>query len=202
MRAWSPSRNDFEASRELADLYGFVPNLFRVQEDLSRIVADEAQLIAAVVLPEGRLSRQQKENLLYRVACARQSEYCIALYAPTQPGGDAETHALLNFAQKLACYGPWISARDIEALARSGFDDQAILGVIATTALGQMLCTLAEGFQPLSDPERPLSTSFKREKPPEPGEWVQPAGPYLKSQLQPPPDFEPFATLPRPNVVP
>jgi len=195
MRAWSPSRNDFEASRELADLYGFVPNLFRVQEDLSRIVADEAQLIAAVVLPEGRLSRQQKENLLYRVACARQSEYCIALYAPTQPGGDAETHALLNFAQKLACYGPWISARDIEALARSGFDDQAILGVIATTALGQMLCTLAEGFQPLSDPERPLSTSFKREKPPEPGEWVQPAGPCLKSQLQPPPDFEPFAIL-------
>ena len=52
MRASSPSRNDFEASRELADLYGFVPNLFRVQEDLFRIVADEAQLIAAVVLPE------------------------------------------------------------------------------------------------------------------------------------------------------
>ena len=37
--------------------------------------------------------------------------------------------------------------------------------------------------------------SVKFEKPAEPGEWQQPAGPYLKSQLQPPSDFEPFSVL-------
>ena len=195
MSASSPILNDFEASRELADLYGFVPNLFRVQDCLPQAVAVEAQLIAAVVLAEGKLTRQQKEGLLHAVAGGRQSDYCLALYAQTPPGDDRESLALLNFALKLACYGPWISAKDVEVLARAGFDDQAILEAVATTALGQMLCILADALQPSHDPERPQSTSVKFEKPAEPGEWEQPAGPYLKSQLQPPSDFEPFSVL-------
>ena len=88
MSASSPILNDFEASRELADLYGFVPNLFRVQDDCRSAVAVEAQLIATVVLTEGRLTRQQKEGLLHAVAGARQSDYCLALYAQTPPGDD------------------------------------------------------------------------------------------------------------------
>ena len=97
---------------------------------------------------------------------------------------------------KLACHGPWISAQDVEVLAQAGFDDLAILEAVATSALGQMLCTLAAALQPPPDPERPQSTSVKVEKPVEPsGEWEQPAGPYLKSQLQPPPEFEPFSVL-------
>ena len=77
----------------------------------------------------------------------------------------------------------------------AGFDDQAILEAVATTALGQMLCTLADALQPSHDPERPQSSSVKFEKPAEPGDWDQPAGPYLKSQLPPPSDFEPFSVL-------
>ena len=118
MSASSPIRNDFEAGRELADAYGFVPNLFRVQGDLPHAVAVEAQLIAAVVLTEGRLTRRQKEGLLHAVAGGRQSDYCLALYAQTPPGDDRESRALLNFALKLACHGPWISAKDVEVLAR------------------------------------------------------------------------------------
>ena len=68
MSASSPILNDFEASRKLADLYGFVPNLFRVQDCLPQAVTVEAQLIAAVVLTEGKLTRQQKEGLLHAVA--------------------------------------------------------------------------------------------------------------------------------------
>src|SRR5882724_8470435 len=143
MSALPRTRNDFETSRELEDCYGFVPNLFRVQGDLPPAVAVEAQLIAAVVLAEGRLTRRQKEGLLLAVSCVRQSDYCMALYAQTPPGDNRESRALLSFALKLACYGPWISAKDVEVLAQAGHDDQAILEVVATTALGQMLCTLA-----------------------------------------------------------
>ena len=195
MRASSPIRNDFEASRELADLYGFVPNLFRIQGDLPRAVAVEAQLIAAVVLAEGRLARRQKEGLLYAVACARQSDYGRALYAQTPPGDDSQSRAALNFALKLACHGLWISAKDVEVLARAGLDAQAILEVVATSALGQMLFTLAAALQPSHDPQRSQSTPVKFERPAEPSEWEQPAGPYLESKLQPPADFEPFSIL-------
>jgi hypothetical protein len=37
-----------------------VPNLFRIQDCLPQAVAVEAQLIAAVVLTGGKLTRQQK----------------------------------------------------------------------------------------------------------------------------------------------
>jgi RNA polymerase sigma-70 factor, ECF subfamily len=195
MSASSPILNDFEPSRELTDSYGFVPNLFRVQDCLPQAVAVEAQLIAAIVLTGGKLTRQQKEGLLHAVAGSRQSDYCLALYAQTPLGDDRESLALLNFALKLACSGHWISAKDVEVLARAGFDDQAILEAVATTALGQMLCILADALQPPHDLERPQSASVKLEKPAETGEWEQPAGPYLKSQLQPPSDFEPFSVL-------
>jgi len=195
MSALSPTRNDFEAVRELADAYGFVPNLFRVQADLPHAVTVEAQLIAAVVLAEGRLTRRQKDGLLHAVAGGRQSGYCMALFAQSPSGDNRESRALLDFALKLTCYGPWISAKDVEALAPPGFDEQAILEVVATTALGQMLCTLAAGLQPSPDAERPQSGSIKFENPAEPGEWHEPAGPYLKSRLEAPPSFEPFTVL-------
>lgn len=195
MSSSSPTRNDFEASRELIDSYGFAPNLFRVQDRLPRAVAVELQLIAAVVLAEGRVTRRQKEGLLHAMAGVRKSDYCLALYAQTPPGVDGESRALLTFALKLACYGPWISAKDVEGLAHAGFDDQAILEGVATAALGQMLCILADALQPSRDPERLESPSVEFERPAEPGEWEQPTGPYLKSQVQPPPDFEPFSFL-------
>ncbi len=193
--ALSPTRNDFEASRALGDFYGFVSSLFRVQSDLPSAVAVEAQLIAAVVLTEGRLTRRQKESLLHAVACVRQSDYCMALFAQSPSGDNRESRVLLNFALKLACYGPWITAKDVEALAQAGFDDRAILEVVATTALGQMLCTLAAALQPSPDAERPQSGSVKFENPAEPGEWHEAAGPYLKSRPELPPGFEPFLIL-------
>ena len=64
-----------------------------------------------------------------------------------------------------------------------------------TTALGQMLCILADALQPPPDPDRPQSTSLKFEKPAEPAEWEQAPGLYLKTQVQPPSDFKPFSVL-------
>src|SRR5438552_14254454 len=106
MSASSPILNNFEGSRELTNSYGFVPNLFRVQQGLPQAVAVEAQLIAAIILTEGKLTREQKTGLDYAVAAGRQSGYCLALHAQTPTGDDRKGLALLYFARKLACFGP------------------------------------------------------------------------------------------------
>ncbi len=189
------NKNLAEVERELVSVYGFVPELFRAQGAEPHLISAEARLLAAILLAEGRLTRRQKEVLLSAVASARGNEYCWALHAQAIPPDDPESRSLLDFAAQLASYGLCFSARDIEALMRAGFHEQAILEAVATTALGQMLCVLATAIQPSSDPECPRSEAPHIEMPSPPDSWEPPAGPYLKSQ--PPPDFEPFAHLAR-----
>jgi RNA polymerase sigma-70 factor, ECF subfamily len=189
------NKNVLEVKRELVSAYGFVSELFRTQSAEPRVTAVEAQLLGAVLLSEARLTRRQKEGLLFVLAGDRGNTYGRAHYAHDFPPDDKEPPALPDFALQLACRGPWFSAKDIERLKRAGFDDQAILEAVATTAVGQMLRVLAEALPHSSDAERPQSLALETERPAHFDDWEQPAGPYLKSQPQPPPDFEPFSVL-------
>src|SRR6266498_4143756 len=184
-----------EVERDLAIAYGFVPELFRAQSAHPFVTAAEASLLGAVLLSEGRLTRPQKDGLLFVVVSARSNEYWQGLHVQDFPSNDKGSRALTDFALQLACCGLWFSARDVERLTRAGFDDQAILEAVVITALGQMLCILAEALEPSSDPERPRPLALKIQRPSAPNEWEQPAGPYLKSQPQAPADFEPFSFL-------
>lgn len=188
-------QNQLETERELVNAYGFVPELFRVQKAVPCAVAAQAQLVAAAALFEGCLTRRQKSTLLYVVARARQNKYCSALYQHASPRADEDAHTILEFGCRLACYGFWLSAKDTQELTLAGFDDCAIVEAVAATALGQMLCILAEAHQPSIDAELPEGTAFELAPPGEPGEWMQSAGPYLKSQPQTPPNFAPFSVL-------
>jgi len=60
---------------QLVAVYGFLPNLFRSQSALPRAVEAEHQLIDAVVVRQGRLSRDQKDAILKGVASVRENEY-------------------------------------------------------------------------------------------------------------------------------
>src|SRR5215467_14398443 len=130
----------------LLTAYGFVPNLFRVQGQVPLLIEAEANLINAVVTREDRLSRQQKETILFSVADARANDYCRTLYGRAGTSRSGDDTAILNCAIKLARHTPWYSRNDVEVLRRCGFDDAGILEIVATTALGQMLCTLADGL--------------------------------------------------------
>ena len=194
--AGAPINEDLDgAERELVNAYSFIAELFRFQNDEPRVIAAEARLLATVLLPNGRLTRRQKESLLYAVASARGNDYCKALHAQAFSPDDNWSRALIDFALQLACCGFWFSARDVERLTRAGFDDQAILEAVTTTALGQMLCILTEALQPSSDPKRARSAGLEIERPSPPDDWQQPGEPYLKSQPQPLPDFAPFSFL-------
>jgi len=187
------NRSIVEIERELSITYASVPELFRFQNHEPRLTAAQARLCAAVLLSEGRLTRRQKEGLLFVVAGARGDRYCQGLPVQDFPSEDRESRALADFALQLSYRGLWFSARDVEGLARAAFDDLAILEAVVVTALGQMLCILREALDLPSDPRH---TQLAGPEIPCPAsDWQQPAGPYLKSQPQAPPDFEPFSFL-------
>lgn len=167
--------------------YGFVPNLFRSQSQLPRAIEAEGILLDAVVIRENKLSRRQKEAILFCVADARANDYSRALYGGALAGRSGDDTAVLNFAVKLARHAPWFSSQDVEALKRLGFDEASILEIVATTALGQMLCTLANGLRPAPDPGLTLQVAGEFSEAVEHQDWVETQGPYLGSQAPPGP---------------
>lgn len=184
-----------EVERELVGAFGFVPELFRAQSAHSRVTTAEARLFGAALLSAGRLTRQQKGGLIFAVGGALGDERWHRLHIQSSPSDDQESRALIDFALRLACGGIWFSARDVERLVRSGFDDTAILEAVVITAVGQMLRILVEGLQPSSDPKRAHSAAVGRDNSSPPHDWQQPVGPYLKSEAQLLPGSEPFSFL-------
>jgi len=187
-------RNLANVERELSAAYGFVTELFRVQTAHPLISSALVHLLGAVLLPEGRLTRFQKEGLVVVVARARGNEHCPAVQTAEFPPEDTRVRALTGFALQLACCGLWFSTRDVEQLRGHGFDEQTILEAAVVTALGQTVCILIEALDP-SDPrhDRPARLEIGRQ--PSPSDWQQPIGPYLQIETQVPPEFAPFSSL-------
>jgi RNA polymerase sigma-70 factor, ECF subfamily len=198
----------------LHELYGFVPELFRAQTSLPRIVDAEAGIAGAVLFGERALSRVQKEFIVLAVAAANGNTYCVTEHHRTLrslgvPDGQidqiviahdearlsAPDTALLDFALKLALSAPWLSRADIAALRDHGFRDESILEAILVTALGELLCTLSRGLGLSPDcesqaiPSRLITTS-----PTDARLYVGgTSGPYLRTVELNPEAFPPFA---------
>src|SRR5438876_9846487 len=95
------------ADSRLVAAYGFVPNIFRAQMNVERVVDAEACLIEAVFGAGKRLA----VTVLHVLAQVRGSNYGSALF----PSGDVH-HPWTMFVVELASYGPWISKGDVEEL--------------------------------------------------------------------------------------
>jgi len=180
-------------SNVLVSLYGVVPNLFRLQSALPKVVQAEEQLIQAVLLREGPLPGPVKRGLLSVVARARRNNYCWVL----QSGCGAErcdlSPAICSAAVRLASSGYAFGPEDARAL-RTGLSDDALLDAVLTVALGQFLCTLAEAL----NPELDFEPSTALEPLPLPGQELnartQP-GPYITIPPRRGFDFSPYAKL-------
>jgi hypothetical protein len=124
----------------LQELFGFIPNLFRAQILLPRVIEAEAGIARSLLLEERALSRRQKFSISLAVACAYRNTNCVTAYHRIlQSSGVAEHQleqiiidhhkaylsvadaALLDFSLKLATDAPWVSGRDIAALSQCGF---------------------------------------------------------------------------------
>ena len=161
---------------------GFLPNIFRAQTLLPRVIETEADIAAAVLLKESALSRVQKECILITVSASRENAYCVTahdhvLRALGVPGAQvdqilADYHraelsaadtALLDFTLKLCQVPTWMGREDVDRLRGLGFSDQAILEAVLMTGLTEFLCTLSVGlgvepdFEPKALPRRPAT---------------------------------------------
>jgi RNA polymerase sigma-70 factor, ECF subfamily len=192
----SPISNDLPGSHpQLVAVYGFLPNLFRVQGAIPHAIEAELRLIDTIVVRRGQLSRNQKDAILNAVATVRGSDYCRALFGHCLVAVPDCNSALLNFSLKLAKHGPWVSGQDVFTLKKAGFAERAILEAIVTTSLGLMLCTVAEGLRPRLDSEMRSPARAELLNVPEPLDWSKPSGAYLSLSSNPATDSHAYVVL-------
>jgi uncharacterized peroxidase-related enzyme len=205
--------SSFQPFDALQNRFGIVPNLFRAQSVLPRLIEAGTELSAAVLWKERALSQSHKEFVALVVAAARRNTYCFTQHHQTlrslgvredqidavvrdhdQAGLSRPDTALLDFALKLAISAPWVSGEDITQLRDHGFTGESILEAILVTAVTDFFCTLSTGLGPLPDfPPREIPGSH-RASPPDTGSYVGgTAGPYLPTPELSPESFPPFA---------
>lgn len=197
---------------------GLVPNLFRAQSLLPRVLEVEADLTELLLVREVALTTTQKQLILLLVAAARRNTYCFTLHweALSAMGfseeklariatdhhqadlADADI-ALLDFCLKLSEHAVWIGADDVESLRQKGLSDEQILEAQLAASYEKFACTLATGlgvkpdFEPRTIPSTGPAGSFSFDN----LEHTHAGGarPYLRMIDLEPEDFPPFAVF-------
>jgi len=182
------ANESFERDPDLTGAHGLPPDILQAQSSLPSAIDAERRLLDAILLSESRLTQLQKLAILRCVSEIGGNEHCRDLYRKILSGQSSDDSALLGFVAKLVSHAPWVSANDVAALRTCGLDDELTLEVVATTALGQMFCTLANGLF-LSDVSRTLPSL------PNPRDLVETAGPYLGSRARPTQKTQSYAFL-------
>jgi RNA polymerase sigma-70 factor (ECF subfamily) len=189
------TRGEAETSHDLfVPLYSKVPNLFRLQNELPKVVEAQEQLIRVIFLQDGSLPREVKRGLLSTVARARQNNYCWVLLSKNAANQSDCSSELQLMAVKLASSGCTFSTKDLDSLRHAGFQDDALLETILTIALGQLLCTLAEAL----NPELDFEPSAALDPLPLPDLELEPRideGPRIAAPPRRSFDFAPYVTL-------
>ena len=179
----------------LIGLFGFIPNLFNIQREAPHLVEAQTGLLRAALAQSGDLGRVERKALISSVASVRNNRYCQALFPSAYPPKTERDRALLSFTHKLARYARWISSNDIRELRARSFSDSAILEVIFTVAVGQLLCNIAEALRPESDSRTDPPPQIAVPAVPQPSDWTEASSPYLSTTSKVSADFAPLRTL-------
>jgi RNA polymerase sigma-70 factor (ECF subfamily) len=200
--------------------YGFVPNFFRAQGIMPRLIEAQAGL-EAVILKEGRaLSKVQKQQIQLLIAAALHDSYWVtARRATLQSLGVSEERverlltdfrradlpapevALLEFCLRLSLDWPSFGIEDVDTLRSHGFDDYAILEAVLTCALSRFLFVISAGLRPTPDFEPyqaghwPSVSARKATERNPFGHGAHAQGPYIRTVYLSPKTFAPFAAI-------
>ena len=161
---------DFPTLQLLKEEYGFIPNFFKAQTARPDLIDAEAQLVDAVLIKEGALTRQHKEYIFLVCSAANLSTYCVTAHceiirmlklAGPEPEQIALDHmstdlpivdkALLNFALKLNNHGLKITQDDIDELRTYDFNDQQILETVICVGLAKFANYVGFGLGTVPD---------------------------------------------------
>jgi len=159
----------------LTALFGFIPNLIRLQGLLPRVASAQVELLDTVLSPEDHLIQTQKHGIALSLAAANYNTYMVTLHGEILSllGVDArETQAILDNVEqasiadgdKLFCMesrklgllpGNVRGPLSRGALRTAGFTELQVGEGVAVAALTNFLCTIQFGlgavpdFQPL-----------------------------------------------------
>ena len=150
--------------------FGFVPNFYRAQTMRPDLIETEVQLMAAILLNEGALTRQQKEYLFLVCSAANLNTYCVTAHCemvrmlgitgpePEQVAVDhAATNlplalkALLNFARKLNDCPTKVGQHDVDGLRTFGFNDQQIMETVVVVGFAKFANFVSFGLGTVPD---------------------------------------------------
>ena len=161
---------DFPAFAGIRERFGFLPNFFPAQTLRPDLVDTEINLMAAILIKEGALTRKQREYIFLVCSAANLSTYCVTAHCEIvrmmrvegpEPEQIAIDHvhakipvadkALLNFCAKLNSQSGKIGPSDIEALRTYGFSEQQILEAIVAVGFAKFANTVAFGLGTIPD---------------------------------------------------
>jgi uncharacterized peroxidase-related enzyme len=173
--------NDLPTLRAIKDSFGFVPNFYRAQTMRPDLIDAEVQLVNAILVKEGALTRQQKEYIFLVCSAANLSTYCVTAHCEMvrmlgiqgpEPEQIALDHtaanlpvplkALLNFAAKLNRQPTKVARRDIDALHTYGYTDQQIMEAVLMVGLAKFanFVSFGLGTAPDFDPSKAILARF------------------------------------------
>src|SRR6476620_2859225 len=72
--------SDLPMLQQIKNAFGFVPNFYLAQTIRPDLIDAEAQLVGAILVKEGALTRQQKEYIFLVCSAANLSTYCLAAH--------------------------------------------------------------------------------------------------------------------------
>ena len=150
--------------------FGFVPNFYRAQTMRPDLIEAEAQLLTAILIQDGALTRKQKEYIFLVCSGANLSTYCVTAHCeivkilgiegpePEQIAIDftvadipAAMKALLAFAAKLTNSPTRVGSQDIDNLRTYGYSDQEILETVVMVGFAKFANYIAFGLGTVPD---------------------------------------------------
>lgn len=134
---------------DIRSAFGVVPNMFKAVANSPAALASMWGAFGA--LGGGRLGARLGEQIAVAIANANSCEYCLAAHtalgqkagASAQDMADAQigrasdprSQAALAFALAVVNNRGQVSDRDVAALKEAGFDDEAVVEIVAHVAL-------------------------------------------------------------------
>ena len=162
--------NNFPPFQLINTAYGFVPNFFRAQTMRPDLLDAQIQLIDAILIKEGALTRKEKEYIFLVCSAGNLSTYCVTAHCEIvrmlgiegpEPEQIAVDHtatklpmtlkALLNFAVKLNKEPRKVGSRDIDALRTYGYTEEQILEAVVMVGLAKFANYIAFGLGTVPD---------------------------------------------------
>jgi uncharacterized peroxidase-related enzyme len=155
---------------DIMKTFGFLPNLYRAQAIRPDLIEAEDQLVNAILIKEGALTRKHKEYIFLVCSAANLSTYCVTAHCEMvrmlgiegpEPEQIAIDHTatnlamtlkgLLNFAARLNKEPTKIDQADVDALHTYGYSDEQILETVLMVGLAKFANFVAFGLGTVPD---------------------------------------------------